>query len=235
MPQNSQVAYLRPPDPGQDNWAHQTHLLECQLLRSQQLHTCSQATCLHIQNNQLLCKCCAPWPLSEDVYVDERGNWKLKRTFGYINNYCPLILTNLRCNNDIKINTNGKDTKDVTFYVTAYAMKKQKKSHNLSVLMASALAYHKNDPWYEDIHERNRLLLYCCINVINREAELSGPQVVAYIMGYGNMFKSHNYAPLYTSALFTAIRQMFPGLSTTTGVRSVQGNHRSSGSLFIWI
>ncbi|KIO11877.1 hypothetical protein M404DRAFT_72474, partial [Pisolithus tinctorius Marx 270] len=110
-----------------------------------------------------------------------------------INNYCPLILTNLRCNNDIKINTNGKDTKDVTFYVTAYATKKQKKSHNLSALMASALAYHENDPRYEDIRKQNRLLLYRCINVINREAELSGPQVVSYIMGYGDTFRSHCY------------------------------------------
>ncbi|KIN94090.1 hypothetical protein M404DRAFT_35391 [Pisolithus tinctorius Marx 270] len=154
--------------------------------------------------------------LDEDVYVNERGNWKPKRTLGYINNYCPLILTNLRCNNDIKINTNGEDTKDVTFYVTTYATKKQKKSHNLSVLMASALAYHENDPWYEDIREQNQLLLYRCINVINREVELSGPQVVSYIMGYGDTFQSHCYAPLYTSVLFTAIRQMFPGLSTTT-------------------
>ncbi|KIO00529.1 hypothetical protein M404DRAFT_29447 [Pisolithus tinctorius Marx 270] len=133
------------------------------------------------------------------------------------------------------INTNGEDTKDITFYVTAYATKKQKKSHNLSALMASTLAYHENNPWYEDIRKCNRLLLYHCINVINREAELSGLQVVSYIMGYGDTFKSHSYAPLYTSALFTAIRQMFPGLSTTATVRSVRSDLKPWGSLFIWI
>ena len=104
----------------------------------------------------------------------------------------------MHCNNNIKINTNGKDTKDVAFYITTYVTKKQKKTHNLSALMASALAYHTQNPRYDDIRERNRLLLYRCINVINQEAELSGPQVVSYIMGYGDNYTSHNYAPLYT-------------------------------------
>ena len=165
-------------------------------------------TCLCIVNRLFKCKRKAPWPLSDEDYVDNRGNWSAKRTYGYINGYCPLLLTTMRCNNNLKINTNGEDTKDVAFYITAYATKKQKKTHNLSALMASAMPYHTANPLYEDIHEQNRLLLYQCINVISREAELSGPQVVSYLMGYGDTFTSHNYAPLYTSALFRAVRQI---------------------------
>ncbi|KIO09446.1 hypothetical protein M404DRAFT_21969 [Pisolithus tinctorius Marx 270] len=117
------------------------------------------------------------------------------------------------CNNDLKINTNGADTKDVAFYITAYATKKQKKSHNLSVLMASALPYHINNPKYDDVHERNRLLIYHCINVINCEAELSAPQVVSYLMGYGDTFTSHNYASLYMGLLFSTIKGLYPEFS----------------------
>jgi len=208
MPRSSELAYSRPPDPRQPDWAEKTHQLEQQLVRSQQLHTCSVGTCLRRINGHFTCKRKAPWPLSNDDYVDNRGNWGPKRTNGYINGYCPSLLTTMRCNNDLKINTNGADTKDVAFYITAYATKKQKKSHNLSALMATAMPYHTANPLYEDIRERNRLLLYRCINVINREAELSGPQVVSYLMGYGDTFTSHNYAPLYTSSLFSTVRQM---------------------------
>jgi len=207
MLRNSELPYSRPPDPQQADWAEKTHQLECQLVRSQQVHTCSIGTCLRRINGHFTCKRKAPWPLSDENYVDNRGNWGLKRTYGYINGYCPLLLTTMRCNNDLKINTNGADTKDVAFYITAYATKKQNKTHNLSALMASAMPYHTANLLYEDIRERNRLLLYRCINVINRETELSGPQVASYLMGYGDTFTSHNYAPLYTSSLFSTVRQ----------------------------
>ena len=123
----------------------------------------------------------------------------------------------MRCNHDIKLNTNGADTKDVAFYVTAYATKKQKKSHNLSALMANSLRYHLENPKYDDIRERNQLLIYRCINVINRETELSGPQVASYIMGYGDNVTSHHYAAMYTSQFFAAVKHMFPDLRTHLG------------------
>ena len=84
-------------------------------------------TCLHIVNGLFKCKRKAPWPLSDEDYVDNRGNWSAKRTYGYINGYCPLLLTTMCCNNDLKINTNGEDTKDVAFYITAYGPKNKRK------------------------------------------------------------------------------------------------------------
>ena len=146
MPRNSELAYSRPPDPRQPDWKAKTHQLERQLARSQQVHTCTFGTCLRKVNGQIKCKRKAPWALSNEDYVDNRGNWGPKRTYGYINGYCPLLLTTMRCNNDLKINTNGVDTKDVAFYITAYATKKQKKTHNLSALMASAMPYHTANP-----------------------------------------------------------------------------------------
>ena len=217
MPKEPQLAYSRPLDPEANNWQAASHELERRLVRSQQLHTCSRATCLRIKDGQLSCKRRAPWPLCAEDFVDEGGNWGPKRTNGYINNYCPTLLTSMRCNHDIKLNTNGADTKDVAFYVTAYATKKQKKSHNLSALMANSLRYHLENPKYDDIRERNRLLIYRCINVINRETELSGPQVASYIMGYGDNVTSHHYAAMYTSQFFAAVKRMFPDLRTHLG------------------
>ena len=212
MVRQPQLAYSRPPDPHHEGWGESNHKFERQLARSQQVHTCSRTSCLRLTKGKWTCKRRAPWTLSEDDYVDERGNWSPKRTYGYINSYCPTILTSLRCNNDIKINTNGSDTKDVAFYITAYATKKQKKTHNLSALMATALPYHNDNPRYEDIRERNRLLVYRCLNVINRETELSGPQVAAYLMGYGDTYTSHHYTPLYTSLFFGTLKHMFPSI-----------------------
>jgi len=209
MARHPQLAYSRPADPWQEGWKEHNHESERQLVRSQQVHTCSRWTCLRMEKGQFICKRRAPWPTSKKDYVDERGNWGPKRMNGYINGYCPLLLTSMRCNMDIKLNTNGADTKDVAFYITVYATKKQK-SHNLSPLMASALPYHINNPKYDDLRERNHLLLYRCINVINHEMELSGPQVVSYLMGYGDTYTSHNYNPLYTGALFSTIKRMFP-------------------------
>ena len=213
-PKEPQLAYSRPPNPDDANWEEANHEFEVRLARSQQVHACSRATCLQVKKGVLTCKRRAPWPLSSKDFVDERGNWGPKRTNGYINNYCPLLLTSMRCNNDIKLNTNGADTKDVAFYITAYATKKQKKSHNLLALMANSLSYHLDNPRFDDICEHNRLLVYRCINVINREAELSGPQVASYLMGYGDNFTSHYYSPMFSSQFFAAVRCMFPELGT---------------------
>jgi len=95
MPRQSHLAYSWPLDPHLDSetWMERNHKVEREMVRSQQVHTCSRATCLRLDKGQLICKRKAPWPLSEDDYVDERGNWGPKRTNSYINGYCPLILS----------------------------------------------------------------------------------------------------------------------------------------------
>ncbi|KAG9310608.1 hypothetical protein JVU11DRAFT_9174 [Chiua virens] len=115
-----------------------------------------------------------------------------------MNNFCSATSTSLFCNNDIKILTNGKDTKDVMWYITSYATKKQSKNNNVSALMADALLYY--EPHSEHISsllEQNQLLIFRCQQAINREMELSGPQVVSYIIGEGDCIPTHQYAPLY--------------------------------------
>ncbi|KAG0695955.1 hypothetical protein DFH29DRAFT_813628, partial [Suillus ampliporus] len=106
----------------------------------QQVHTCTKSTCLHYnKHGKLVCKRCTPWELSDTECIDKKGNWKPKQTHPYVNNYCPVISVALCCNNDIKLLTNGADTKHVSWYSTDYQTKKQNKNNNLSAPMAKSL------------------------------------------------------------------------------------------------
>ena len=116
----------------------------------------------------MVCKRHAPWPLVERTIVHATGILDLHRTYQFLNGYSPAILVCLRCNNDIKMVIYGKDTKTIGGYLTNYQNKDPSKSYNLSALLCSALTYHQNHSLHlESLHEQNRLLIYCCFNVLN--------------------------------------------------------------------
>lgn len=232
MPRESELPYSRPPNPDLPDWEAQLKDQECRAVRSQQIHTCKRSTCLRInQFGKLACKRQAPWELSDDDVIDEHGNWRPRRSYAYLNNYCPAISTTLHCNNDIKLITNGRDTNDVTWYTSAYQTKKQGKTHNLSALMANSLMYHQeHSSPDDDLLERNRLLLFRCHHTINREAEIAGPLVMAYLMGWGDTICSHHYVPIYWSSLASMIWTMFPNLRKSTK-RSVPASEFVNHSL----
>ncbi|KAM6490373.1 hypothetical protein JOM56_014137 [Amanita muscaria] len=133
-----------------------------------------------------------PNPASEDYASQiKTGKWGPKRLYAYINGWVPGILVNARCNNDGKLLTNGGDTKNITFYVTSYAAKKQGKHFNLSAILADGFAFHLNHPrpeYIEDIRQNQRLLLFRLVHTINQEQELSAPMVMSYLMGWGDIF-----------------------------------------------
>ncbi|KAH7926341.1 hypothetical protein BV22DRAFT_1009279 [Leucogyrophana mollusca] len=214
MRRETQLPYHRPPDPDSQHWKDEMSALERRVVRAQQVHVCTRASCLRFNvHGKLACKRRAPWELSDSEYVDEFGKWKPKRTYGFINNYCPAISTTLCCNNDMKLITNGRDTKDTAWYTTDYQTKKQNKNNNVSAVMAQSLAYHgEHSNHSQTLLDRNRLLLFRCQHSINREMELSGPQVVSYLMGWGDTFCSHHYVPLYWSSVKAELLRAFPGL-----------------------
>lgn len=91
-----------------------------------------------------------------------------------LNNWCPPLIGVLRANHDIKLITNGGETKSAAWYITGYATKGQKRTYNSSALLARAMYYHeRSDAYRHDLLERNRLLLYRCWNALNRQMELS--------------------------------------------------------------
>ncbi|KAM6489673.1 hypothetical protein JOM56_012875, partial [Amanita muscaria] len=182
----------------------------------EQVHTCKIRRCLVTdKQGQLKCKRKAPFECSSEDFVTESGKWGPKRLYAYMNAWVPAILVNARCNNDGKFLTNGGDTKNITFYVTSYAAKKQGKHFNLSSILADAFAFHVNHPQPDhinDIRDRQRLLLFRLVHAINREQELSAPMVMTYLMNWGDTYRSHSYSLIYWASFVGSLFKVFPEL-----------------------
>ncbi|KAM6491259.1 hypothetical protein JOM56_013498, partial [Amanita muscaria] len=182
----------------------------------EQVHTCKVRRCLiPDKHSRLVCKRKAPFECANADYVLESGKWGPKRLYAFMNGWVPAILVNARCNNDGKLLTNGGDTKKITFYVTSYAAKKQGKHFNMSAVLADGFAFHLNHPrsaYLEDIRDNQRLLLFRLVHSINREQELSAPMVMSYLMGWGDVYRSHTYSAIYWSSFVAALFKCFPEL-----------------------
>ena len=219
IPHNNEVSYSRPPNPNRTNYDEEILRSELSLARMEQVHACKPRRCLiYNRHNQLVCKRRAPFQVSYDDFVTETGLCGPKRLYGYINAWVPSILVNARCNNDGKFLTSGAETKNITFYVTSYAAKKQGKNYNVSAVMADGYAYHLDHPkpeYVDSIRDQQRLLLFCLVHAINREQELAAPMVISYLMGWGDVFRSHTYSPIYWSSFVSALCAAFPGVSQT--------------------
>ena len=134
-----------------------------------------------------------------------------------MNGYNPGLLVGNRCNIDTKFNTNGEETKDAVWYCTSYASKDPEKSYNQSALLAKGYLYHQAHALQDEVdtstlREQNRMLVYRCFNALNQQNELSGPQVMSYLMGWGDVFRSHRFTPVYWSQVAQVLRQEYSGL-----------------------
>lgn len=221
MPRETSVSYSRPPDPRKPNYAQVADALECKLAKAVQLHSCKVESCLVERGGKLVCKCRAPFDLSPRDYIDEDGQWGAKRSCAYLNGWNPAIMQCVRANQDIKLITNGADTQDITFYISLYVAKHQSKSSNTSALLAKKLAFHKKaERNNDDIKTLNKRLLQRCANTLAREQEFSAPEVVSYLMGWGDRFISHHFVTIYWTnvvwlvkkalARFRYLSQQFP-------------------------
>ena len=155
----------------------------------------------------------APFPLSKTDVVDESGGWSPKHNYEFVNNFIPVLLVYAHCNHDAKLLTNGDVTMKVVWYITKYATKCQQKCSNTSALLAEGLAFHFSDEKHiHDIHQHSRLLLFQSYHSINRHSEQLAPQVMSYLMGWGDSKYSHQYVPLYWSSIVQFLVLMFPEL-----------------------
>ncbi|KAF8836902.1 hypothetical protein BDN67DRAFT_873647, partial [Paxillus ammoniavirescens] len=179
-----------------------------------QVHKCKFRQCLVPDKHGCYhCKRRVPFETSSEDMVDELGQWKMKRSYEYLNGWVPLLTVNLRCNNDGKLLMNSRDTTNVTFYVAVYQMKKQGKSHNISAVLAKGFAYHtQRSPYLESLWDQQHLLLFRLIHAINREQEIAAPMVISYLMGWGDTFHSHHYVPMYWSSFVGALLKHYPEL-----------------------
>ena len=135
--------------------------------------------------------------------MNEDGTCGPKRLCGFVNAWNPAVLVNARCNNDIKFLTNGSDNKNISFYITMYATKKQGKTYNLSAVMTQGLAYHIQHPnatYLEDLRKQQSQLLFRLGHAVNRQQEIAVTMAITYLMGHSEVVRSHSYATIYWSA-----------------------------------
>jgi Helitron helicase-like domain at N-terminus len=213
MPRKTAVSYSRPIDPRRPDYSIAVKTAELEFARTVQHHMCSKDTCLVSKKGSIYCKRRAPFDLSSRDYVDEDGSWGPKRTYKFINSWCPPIMQCMRSNQDIKLITSGAETINISFYISLYVAKQQANSSNASALLAKKLAFHKaRERYNSDITKLNKHLLQKCVNTLTREQEFSGLEVVSYLMGWGDRFISHYFITIYWSSVAGAIHRKYPSI-----------------------
>ena len=205
-------AFSRPIDPRQPNYEAKSKEFEDRVARTVQVHQCGQA-CMKIRKSRMVCKRNAPFKLAEEAWVNERGEWGPKRTYAYLNNWCPSILQCIRANHDIKLITNGEETKDIAWYVSNYSTKGTKISSNTSALLAKTFIYHRRDSEQNsELTRINKRLIQQCGNTLSRQQELSAPEVVNYLMGWDDRFVSHHFETIHWQSARELLFKIYPVL-----------------------
>ena len=160
-----------------------------------------------------MCKRQAPFPLSQDDWVDSSGRWGPKQLCAFLNNWNPLLLTAIQANHDAKIIMSDGETNVLTWYITNYASKKQQRSSNVSALLAKRVAFHTIEEGIRlDLTDINKRLIQWCTNTLTRDREFSGPEIMSYLMGWGDRYESHHYVGIPADAILRALKEKFPGL-----------------------
>ena len=210
------VSYSRPLDPRRVADIGIMEATEIELARTTQLHQCSFTNCLKIVRGRTLCKRRAPFALALDDWVDSRGGWGPKRLCEFLNNWNPPLMMTVRANHDVKLVMGAADTNVLTWYITNYASKKQQRSSNVSALLAKRVAFHSvEEERRNDLLDVNKRLIQRCANTLMRDREFSGPEIMSYLMGWGDRFESHYYVAIYTDAIIAGLKERYPGLRTS--------------------
>ncbi|KAK6977805.1 hypothetical protein R3P38DRAFT_2574225 [Favolaschia claudopus] len=225
IPVEKDIAYNRPPHPMVPDYGQQLKAFELRLARTEQVHSCQVRRCLIVsKSGGLRCKRRAPFTCHEKDFIDEGGNWGQRRVYEFMNGWIPGILVNVRCNNDAKLLTNGRDTMNTTFYVAGYAAKPQQMNYNISAVLAKGYAVHLTrlaqgnntlQAEVDSLRDQQRLLLFRLVHAINREQELGAPMVISYLMGWGDTYCSHHYTAIYWSSFVGALLKAFPLLRSS--------------------
>ena len=213
IPKTPGISYSRPIDPRTAS-IEESEENEQKLVRALQFHQCSLATCLQVVKGQMVCKRRAPFKRALQDWVNENGEWGPKRLCGYLNNWNPTIMRTIRANHDTKLIIGGdSQTATLTFYITNYATKKQQRSSNASALLAKQLAYiRKEEHTQTDLNKLNKKLIQSCANSLSRDQEFSAPEIISYIMGWPDVYLSHQYVTIFWEAAVCALKRTFPGI-----------------------
>ncbi|KAH6906301.1 hypothetical protein BKA70DRAFT_1372848 [Coprinopsis sp. MPI-PUGE-AT-0042] len=124
---------------------------------------------------------------ASEAWVKDTGENGPRRVAGFLNSWNPAIIDNLRCNHDLKL----------LLATSLLARIKQQRSSNTTAILAK-------QGRRPDSHNRNKRLLERCANALTKERD--------YLMGFGDRYTSHTYAPIYWERADAALKQQFPSL-----------------------
>lgn len=212
------ASFSHPVDPHQTAYNKLASAVEFCTVCAIQMHECTCA-CLRLSKGHWVCKCCAPFPLADDNLVNEHGDWGPKCQYGFLNNFCPSLVQTLHSNHNIKLIMNGISTKNLVWYISKYAMKLQELSMNMSALLAKMYAFKPDQKaCLADLSWLNKNLLQRCANTLSHKQELSAPQVVSYLMGWGDCFISHHFETIHWYAVVSLLKRCYPILTESMSV-----------------
>ncbi|KAF8065992.1 hypothetical protein FPV67DRAFT_1692457 [Lyophyllum atratum] len=136
-----------------------------------------------------------------------------RRLCVYVNNYNPTVLHSTRADNDMKLIPSGADTKDIAWYITSYAAKKQHKTSNAAALLAKRVKLHmRQEKHVREFVNANKRLITRCANALSRDHEFSAPEVISYLMDWGDRYESHHYVSIYWNDAMAALKRAYPAL-----------------------
>ncbi|KAJ8507569.1 hypothetical protein ONZ45_g10073 [Pleurotus djamor] len=212
LPSRGSASYSRPLHPHSVEYNQQNKKQTEILARTLQLHSCKGKGCLVSRNGKVKCKRRAPFDISEAPWINSNGEWGPKRNHAYLVTWNPTLLTLLRCNHNLQLLTNSGVTRKLVWYLTLYATKKQQVSSNASALLAKVFAYNNEKTISarntEPMDKANKQLIQRCANSLNRDQEFSAPEVISYLMGWGDRYISHKYVKIYWGAVSWRIAQI---------------------------
>jgi hypothetical protein len=139
-------------------------------------------------------------PISQ--FDPETGEFELRCLDGLVNNFNTTMLEAIRCNMDIKFISSGPAAKAVMYYITDYITKSQLQAHvAYAALELAVTRLGEYDPEEDDFAMRARRLLQKCAHSMIAQQEMSGHQVVSYLMDFEDHFTSHKFSNLYWPSL----------------------------------
>ncbi|KAI0317656.1 hypothetical protein OF83DRAFT_1042019, partial [Amylostereum chailletii] len=133
---------------------------------------------------------------------EETGSILLRRLHPWINNFNDVVLFLLQSNMDIKFIGSGPAAKALVYYITDYITKSGLSLyHGLQAILAAIKKTKRlrsdGADSEESRGEYRRSFLIRCINAMTGRLELSSAQVMSFIVGGGDYYTSHSFAPLY--------------------------------------
>ncbi|KAG1906560.1 uncharacterized protein F5891DRAFT_1181971 [Suillus fuscotomentosus] len=76
------------------------------------------------------------------------------------------------------------------------------------------IAYHKqNEAHNSDVQLLNCRLIQRCVNSLSREQEFSAPEVVSYLVGWGDRYVSHHFETIHWSSVTSLLKKTYLQLS----------------------